>query len=199
MYKPTSPEDFIAHAPDHYRAGLASLREVLLETELTESIKWNIPVYHFGKKNVAALFHAKKYLGVWFAQGALLADPEEILVNASPGKTVAQRQLRFPDASSINLRLVREFLREAIRNQQDGIEMATGPAPTTPVPEVLKQALAQHPELAAKYAGMAPYQQREFNESISTAKRAETRQRRLEKVLAHLEAGIGLSDKYRKK
>lgn len=198
MYKPTSAEDFIAHAPAHYRAGLIALREVLAETELKESIKWNMPVYHFGKKNVATLFYAKNYLGVWFGQGALLADPDGLLVNASPGKTVAQRQLRFPNEAAIDLELVRGFLSEAIQNQLDGLELEIGPAPEMPVPDELQEALDADPDLAAAFAQMAPYKQREFSESISTAKREATRQRRLEKAIAHIQQGIGLTDKYRK-
>ncbi|MEM9929342.1 MAG: YdeI/OmpD-associated family protein [Bacteroidota bacterium] len=198
MYKPSSPEDYIAHAPAHYQAGLTALREVLAESELQESIKWNMPVYHFGKKNVATLFHAKNYLGVWFAQGALLADPNGLLVNASPEKTVAQRQLRFPNEAAVDLELVRGFLAEAIQNQKDGLELEIGPAPKFPVPEELQRAMDEDVLLAANFAQMPPYKQREFNESISTAKRAETRQRRLEKAITHIREGIGLTDKYRK-
>lgn len=121
MYKPNSPEDFIAHAPQHYQAALNTLREVLTSYDLDEKIKWNMPVYGYGTKNVATLFYAKAYVGVWFTHGALLNDPEGRLTNASPEKTISQRQLRFADPAEVDVELLRGFLEEAIENQRNGL------------------------------------------------------------------------------
>ncbi|TXF89202.1 hypothetical protein FUA23_11870 [Neolewinella aurantiaca] len=198
MYKPSSPEDYLANAPDHYRAGLTAMREVLLSFDLEESIKWNIPVYGYGKKNVASLFYAKAYLGVWFGQGALLSDPDGILVNASPGKTVSQRQLRFASQEEVDPELLRGFLTEAIQNQKEGLELAPVKAPEAELPPALLEAFRNDPELEQLYSGFTPYKQREFCESINDAKREVTKARRLQKVIEHIREGSGLSDKYRK-
>jgi len=171
MYKPTSPEDYIANAP--------------------------APVYGYGKKNVATLFHAKAYLGIWFTQGALLSDPHRILVNASPDKTVAQRQLRFATQEEVDLGLLRDFLNEAIQNQKDGLELGPMPAPEAVLPPELAQAFTKDPQLKTLYLAFTPFKQRAFCEHISGAKRAETKVRRLEKVIEHIREGRGLSDKYR--
>ena len=197
MRKPSSPEDYLAHAPEHYRAGLTAMREVLTGYDLEENIKWNMPVYGYGKKNVATLFHAKGYLGVWFAQGALLSDPNGILVNASPEKTVAQRQLRFANEEEVDPELLRGFLAEAIKNQKDGLELGPAPAPETIPPPELEQAFIDDPGLKMLYEKFAPYKKREFCEAISEAKRTDTKKRRLQKVTKHIRAGRGLSDKYR--
>lgn len=197
MYKPSSPEDYLAHAPGHYRAGLSAMREVLNSFDMEENIKWNMPVYGYGKKNLATLFHAKAYLGVWFAQGALLPDPDGILVNASPEKTVSQRQLRFASQDEVDTELLRGFLAEAIRNHKDGLEAPTAPAPAAAPPPELEHAFAEEPGLRVRYEAFPPYKKREFCESISKAKRAETKMRRLKKVIEHLRAGEGLSDKWR--
>jgi uncharacterized protein YdeI (YjbR/CyaY-like superfamily) len=197
MYKPDSPQDYLNHAPEHYRAGLAAMREVLISYDLEENIKWNMPVYGYGKKNVATLFHAKAYLGVWFSQGALLSDPERLLVNASPEKTVSQRQLRFATQDEVDLDLLRSFLVEAIRNQKDGLEMGAIPAAAAVPPPELKQAFSEDPQLEAAYLAFTPYKQREFCDSISEAKRADTKVRRLQKAIEHIREGRGLSDKYR--
>lgn len=199
MHRPSSPDAFVQEAPEHYRERLKQLREIMLERdELTESIKWSLPVYSLGKKNVAAIFHAKAYVGVWFHQGVLLSDPDKILVNASPGKTVAQRQLRFGPEEAVDEALVRSFLEEAVQNQLMGLEMKKLPAPEAVIPDELQTALNQDAELAAAFHAFTPYKQREFCESIAGAKRQETRQRRLEKALVMIRAGEGLSDKYRK-
>ncbi len=197
MQKPTSTEEYLANAPEHYRDGLAAMREVLISFDLEENIKWNMPVYGYGKKNVATLFYAKAYLGVWFAQGALLADPNGILVNASPEKTVAQRQLRFKTQEEVDLGLLRDFLLEAIQHQKDGLELGRMPAPEAQLPPELAQAFADDPKLEALYLAFTPYKQREFCESIRNAKRADTKVRRLQKAVEHIRAGRGLGDKYR--
>lgn len=198
MKKPASPEAFITSAPKHWQDRLHRLREIMLEQEdLTEAIKWAFPVYSLGKKNVVSIFHTKSYVGVWFTQGALLDDPAGRLVNASPGKTVAQRQLRFGPDEPLDEELVRSYLLQAVANQTMGLEIKAQPAPETEVPELLQKALDEDPALATAFAGFAPYKQREFCESISTAKREDTKQRRLIKALEHIREGRGLSDKYR--
>lgn len=199
MHKPTSPEDFINHAPGHYRSGLQAMREILLTTDMEERIKWNIPVYGYGKKNVASLFYAKSYLGVWFVSGALLADPDQLLVNASPEKTVGQRQLRFADSAAVDLERLRGFVEEAVQLQKDGIEFVAGAAPETEVPQELQAELDADPALAAAFAAFAPYKQREFCELIATAKRAATKERRLIRAVEMIRTGEAPGDKYRKK
>lgn len=199
MKKPASPEAFIADAPDHWRPQLITLREVMLEQEsLSEAIKWAFPVYALGKKNVASIFYTKAYVGVWFPQGALLKDPEGRLVNASPGKTVAQRQLRFGRDAPIDAALVRSFLAEAVANQEMGLELKLAPAAAPEIPDLLQGALKSDANLAKAFAALPPYKQKEFCESITEAKREATKLRRLEKAVDLIRAGKGLSDKYRK-
>lgn len=197
MHKPISPEDYLAHAPEYYRAGLSAIREVLISYDLEENIKWNMPVYGYGKKNVATLFYAKAYLGVWFSQGALLSDTDGVLVNASPEKTVSQRQLRFATQDEVDLNLLRSFLIEAIQNQKNGLEVGVLPAAEAVPPPRLEQAFYEDPKLKVAYLALPPYKQREFCESISEAKREDTKNRRLHKVIEHIREGRGLSDKYR--
>lgn len=173
------------------------MREVLISYDLEENIKWNMPVYGYAKKNVATLFHAKAYLGVWFAQGALLSDPDGMLVNASPEKTVAQRQLRFKTEQDVDIDLLHGFLNEAIQNQKDVLELGPMPAPEAVLPPALVKVFAEQPTLETMYFAFPPFKQREFCESISGAKREATKVRRLEKVIEHIREGRGLSDKYR--
>jgi uncharacterized protein YdeI (YjbR/CyaY-like superfamily) len=175
------------------------MREVLLTTDMEENIKWNMPVYGYGKKNVATLFYAKSYLGVWFGNGALLSDPHQLLINASPEKTVGQRQLRFMDSESVDVELLREFVEEAVQLQKDGFEFVAGPLPDTVVPAVWQTELDADPALAVAFTAFAPCKQREFCESIATAKRADTKERRLVSALEMIRAGVAPGDKYRKK
>lgn len=199
MYKPTSPQDYLAQAPDYYRTGLTAMREVLTSYDLDEKIKWVMPVYGYGKKSVATLYYAKAYLGVWFTHGALLSDPNGILVSASPGKTIAQRQLRFSSQEEVDLELLRDFLLEAMQNQKDGLEFKPVAKGKIIVPTELQVELDADADLATAFAAFPPYKQREFCNSIDQVKRADTIARKVVKAVEMIRAGVGYSDVWRKK
>jgi uncharacterized protein YdeI (YjbR/CyaY-like superfamily) len=108
-------EEFLVKQ-DQWKESLMHLRELLLETELVETIKWGIPVYTINGKNVVGMGSFKSYVGIWFYQGAFLKDPNNVLVNAQEGKTEALRQLRFTSFGEIDYKLVKTYINEAIQN-----------------------------------------------------------------------------------
>jgi uncharacterized protein YdeI (YjbR/CyaY-like superfamily) len=89
-----TPEEYIANNKD-WQKSLILLRDILLSTQMTETIKWGVPVYTFEGKNIVGTTAFKSYVGLWFFQGALLKDKKKKLINAQTGKTKALRQWRF--------------------------------------------------------------------------------------------------------
>lgn len=67
------------------------IRQILLDTELEETVKWGAPCYVIGKGNVVGVAGFKNHLAVWFHQGVFLADQEHVLINAQENKTIALR------------------------------------------------------------------------------------------------------------
>ncbi len=65
------------------------------------------------------------------------------------------------------------------------------------MPPELQQLLAKHKQAKANFESMSPGRQREYAEYIAAAKRDDTKQRRLKKILPMLAAGEGLNDQYR--
>ena len=106
-------EQYIDNA-DQWRDELMQLRRILTSTRLEESVKWGAPCYTFGGKNVVGIGAFKSYVGLWFFQGALLSDPDGVLINAQTGKTKAMRQWRFTSAREIKTRAIRTYVTEAI-------------------------------------------------------------------------------------
>jgi uncharacterized protein YdeI (YjbR/CyaY-like superfamily) len=47
----------------------------------------------------------KSYFGLWFHQGALLSDDENVLINAQEGKTKALRQWRHSGFQGLAARI----------------------------------------------------------------------------------------------
>lgn len=197
MKKVHSVEEYLEDAGDQ-AAALEKLRKVIIQTELEETVKWSAPTYTLKGKNVLGLGAFKSYVGIWFFQGVFLKDPQGVLINAQDGKTKAMRQWRFQSADEINPGLVHEYVLEAIENQRQGLEMKPERRSKEVVlPDELKAAFADSGDLKANFEALTPFKQRELAEHVASAKKAETRERRLLKVLDKIRQGVGLHDQYR--
>ena len=197
MKRFSSVDDYLeAHEP--WRETLTALRDIMLCSGLEETVKWGAPCYTLNGKNVLGLGAFKSYCGVWFYQGALLTDPAKVLVNAQQGKTKAMRQWRFQALEEIDKALVAEYVAEAVKNQQQGHEIKADRSKPVTVPPELAAALEADLEIADAFDQLTKGRQREYTDYISEAKRARTKQARLEKILPMIRAKQGLHDKYRK-
>jgi uncharacterized protein YdeI (YjbR/CyaY-like superfamily) len=175
-----------------------SLRELSIELGLKEELKWGAPTYT-QKGLVCGILTFKKHLSIWFYQGALLADPYKVLVAAS-GSTQAMRQWRFTEKDKPDLQKVKEYLLEAMDFDQKGIKVKLKKVvdDNSDMPSELATFLDGHPMEKAFFDSLAPSHRREYKMYISEAKKPETRERRLERVVAMLTERKGLNDKYKK-
>ncbi len=126
-------DDYIAQA-DRWRDEIARLRAILLDVGLEETVKWGNPCYTLDGRNVVGIGAFKSCFGLWFFQGALLADPAKRLVNAQPGKTRAMRQWRMQSAADIRPRLVRQYASEAAELAARGREIRPRRRPAASLP-----------------------------------------------------------------
>lgn len=190
-----TPEEYFDFAPS-YLDILTKLRDVLLTTELVEKMKWGIPTYCLKNKNVIGIGAFKSYAGIWFFNGAFLSDKANVLINAQEGKTKGMRQWRFESLEEINEDLLRAYIQEAIQNQKEGKEMKPEKKPLI-IPDELKEALASDGQLSEIFESLSLSCKREYAEYIEEAKRPETKQRRLEKIVPMIKQKVGLNDKYK--
>lgn len=197
MEKINSIEEYIERH-EMYSDALRKLRQIMISTEMEETIKWSIPTYTINKKNVVGLGAFKNHFGIWFFNGVFLKDEYNILRNAQDGKTKAMRQLIFKSESEIDEKLVLKYVLEAIENQKANKEMKPDRTKKeTIVPPELKQVFEDNSNLESAFLELAPYKQREYCDHIATAKRETTKQSRLEKIKPMIINGIGLHDKYK--
>ena len=199
MKRAASVEAYIASGRD-WKESLVLLRELLGSTILEETIKWGMPVYTLNNKNVAGFSAFKSWTGIWFFQGVFLKDKDGVLINAQEGTTKGLRQWRFESADEIRTHrdTILAYLEEAIRNQEQGKEIKPDRNKPIDVPRELKNALSQDPALRDNFNALSLSKRREYAEHVGSAKREETRQQRLERIIPMILEGIGLSDKYRK-
>ena len=183
---------------ERWQDGLRQLREVIVKTEAVETVKWGIPTYTVGGKNVLGIGAFKNHFGVWFFNGSFLKDEKGVLRNAQEGKTRGMRQLNWNSIEEMDLDLVREYTLEAIENQKQGKEIKPQrKAKKLVVPAELKAAFDADAALKKSFDGLTPGKQREYADHIGSAKQEKTRLNRLEKCTPMIKSGVGLHDKYK--
>ena len=126
-----------------------------------------------------------------------LKDDSKVLVNAQEGKTKALRQWRMTSAKDIKPTVIKRYVKEAIALVDAGKEITAARSKTVDVPDELARAMRRYKGATAAFRKLTPGKQREYAEHVASAKRDDTRQRRIEKVLPMIVAGVGLHDKYR--
>jgi len=134
---------------------------------------------------------------LWFHQGALLKDDKKVLMNAQEGRTKALRQWRMQTGKDIKSTIIKAYVKEAIKLVKEGRQIA--PARKRPlfVPPELKKALRADKTAGLGFKSLRLGLQREYADYISDAKRAETKIKRIEKILPMISSGAGLNDNYR--
>ena len=195
MEKNKTVEEYLSKR-ENWKEELITLREILLSTEMDETVKWGMPVYTINNKNVVGIGAFKNYFGLWFYQGSFLNDDSKVLINAQEGVTKGMRQWRFCSADEIDKKLILNYINEAIQNQKDGKEIKAEKK-NLEIPQILNIAFDSDLELKAAFEGFTAGKQKEFANYISEAKQDSTKQKRLDKIKPMIISGVGLNDKYR--
>lgn len=185
-----NPDRWLETRPGFSRPICAQLREWFQrwEPDLTESIKWNVLCFS-GRKLVCGISGCKKHVGIAFFRGTELTDPAG-LFNGGEENTSIQN-IRITALEKFPREALRKLLRAAVNLDLDPDRIPPPPRrrEPLPIPEDLADALAKDKKAAAAFHGFAPTYQREYIIWVSSAKREETRQKRLAETLAALERG----------
>src|SRR6476620_10358315 len=98
------------------------LRMIVLDTDLTEELKWGCPCYTFEKKNIVLIHGFKEYCALLFFKGALLKDPRGILIQQTENVQSA-RQIRFTSAREIAVlkSSLKAYIKEAVQVEKAGL------------------------------------------------------------------------------
>ena len=176
---------------------LKTLRQLLLKSELEETVKWGMPVYTLDGKNVVGIAGFKKHYGLWFYQGVFLSDSKNLLVNAQEGKTKAMRQMKFFLGDKLNKKLITQYINEATENQKKGLTVKPESVKLT-MPTELKKALDKDAMMKKSFLALTPGKQKEYMGYILEAKMEKTKLSRIQKIIPLIQSGKGLHDKYKK-
>ena len=177
---------------------LDCLLQIIRKTELVETQKWGIPVFTFNHKNVVGLAGFKNHFALWFYNGVFLKDENKLLINASEGKTKALLQMRFKSKQDINEKFILNYLKEAIENEKQGRVWKPVKTDKINIPPLLQENLDSNMPLQKAWEQLNLTQKKDYIESLTSAKKIETQNARLLKIIPMILQGIGLNDKYKK-
>mgnify|MGYP000953998279 FL=1 len=166
------------------------------ETGLNEDRKWGFPCYTLKNKNILMLAVFKNYCSVSFFKGALLKDPEKLLI--SPGENSnSVRQIRCTEETNImNLAdSIKRYIYEAVEIEKAGLKVPIVPSSATDVPLELQHQFDEDAAFKTAFEALTPGRQRGYLLYFSAAKQPQTRRARIEKHKAHILQGKGFHDR----
>jgi len=171
------------------------LRKLALATGLTEELKWGQPCYTLNDKNVFLIHSFKSYCAILFLKGALMKDPQKILIRQTENVQVS-RQLRFESLKEIKAmkKTIAAYLADAIAVEESGVEFAFKKAAEFEIPEEITKAMKKITGLTPAFKKLTPGRQRAYILHFTSAKQEATRISRIEKAAPRILAGKGLND-----
>lgn len=177
-----------------WRQEADKLREILLDSELSEELKWGKPCYTYDGKNICIIQRMRDFLALLFFKGALLKDPDDVLEVQGPNSRAGYR-MRFTSVQDV-ARLknsVKTYVREAIEVEKSGLEVAKAKKPG--YPQELIDMFDEDPGFKAAFDQLTPGRQRGYVLHFADAKQSKTRAARLEKYRRRILDGKGLHDR----
>lgn len=174
---------------------LKQLRRIVLDCGLHEGFKWSQPCYQYQKSNILIVTAFKEYAALAFFKGALLGDPDGILV--APGEnSQSARQIRFTNTKDIIEMepILRAYIYEAIEVEKAGLKVDFKKKPD-PLPEELLSKFDEMPALKHAFEALTPGCQRGYILHFSQAKQSNTRVSRIEKHIEKILNNKGINDR----
>jgi uncharacterized protein YdeI (YjbR/CyaY-like superfamily) len=171
------------------------LRTIILDCGLTEELKWGCPCYTFEERNIVLIHGFKEYCALLFFKGALLNDPNGILIQQTENVQAA-RQIRFTDLQEIVKmeKILKAYTYEAVEVEKAGLKVKLKKASEYKIPEEFQKKLNKMPALKKAFNALTPGRQRAYIFYFSQPKQSKTRESRIEKYIPQIIKGKGLDD-----
>lgn len=187
--------DFFFNKATKWQEEYEHLRTIILSCGLTEELKWGVPCYTFENKNIVLIHGFKEYCAILFHKGALLSDPNGILIQQTK-QVQAPRQVRFTNVKEIvkMKTILKAYIYEAIEVEKAGLKVDLKKTSEYSIPEEFQKKLNKNPALKAAFKSLTPGRQRAYLLHFSAPKQSKTREARIEKYTPHILNGKGLND-----
>jgi uncharacterized protein YdeI (YjbR/CyaY-like superfamily) len=177
--------DWFFNKAEKWQEEFEKLRSIVLDCGLTEELKWGCPCYTFEKGNIVLIHGFKEYCALLFFKGALLDDPEGILIQQTENVQSA-RQIRFAGIREIfDLEAaVKAYINEAIEVEKAGLKVNYKKTSDFAIPEEFQNKLDRVAGLKAAFETLTPGRQRAYIFYFSQPKQSKTRRPGLKNIFS---------------
>lgn len=171
------------------------LREIALSCNLKEEFKWMKPCYSLNGKNVVLIHGFKEYCAYLFFKGALMKDPENLLVQQTVN-VQSPRQIRFTNVKEVDelAPKLKEYILEAMEVELSGKKVKLKKTNEYEVPVEFQRRLDENPELKESFESLTPGRRRAYLFYFASAKQTKTREDRIDKFVSKILGGKGMDD-----
>jgi len=187
--------DFFFSKDTKWQKEYEKLRTIILDCGLIEKLKWGCPCYMLENANIVLIHGFKEYCALLFFKGALLNDPNGILIQQTKNVQAA-RQVRFTNVREIVKmeRILKAYIYEAIEVERAGLQVKYKKTKDFKIPEEFQSKLDKMPALKKAFDALTPGRQRAYIFHFSQPKLSKTRTSRVEKYIKQILKGKGLDD-----
>ncbi len=187
--------DFFFTKDSKWQEECRKLRDIVLDCQLTEELKWGHPCYSFQKSNIVLIHGFKDYCALLFFKGVLLKDNHGILIQQTE-RVQAARQLRFTSVPEIKklAPVIKTYVYQAVEVEKAGLKVKLKKTAEYQIPEEFQNQLDKRPALKKAFEALTPGRQRGYIFYFSQAKQSKTREARIEKYTQQILDGKGLDD-----
>lgn len=170
------------------------LRSIILESGLTEEIKWGFPCYTLNGKNILMIAAFKDNCAISFFKGALLM--ENPILEKSGENSNTFRLIRFQGMEKINQEkeTIQQIIHEAIEIEKSGKKLPKTDYSSIEIPEELENAFEEDHIFKAAFKSLTLGRQRGYILFFSQPKQSQTRTNRIEKFKNAILEGKGMND-----
>jgi uncharacterized protein YdeI (YjbR/CyaY-like superfamily) len=196
MSTPNPKIDALLDRATQWREEMKELRDILLDCDLTEERKWGKPCYTAAGGNIVIMQPFNAHLSLMFFKGALLDDPEGILRSQGENTQSAKRiEFTSPEQVAELESTLKSYIEAAIVVEEAGLEVPKKKLTEYEIPEALATRLREDAEYREAFEALTPGRKKSYLLHFSGAKRAETRERRIEKCRAKIMEGKGFNER----
>ncbi|HTD97811.1 MAG TPA: YdeI family protein [Mucilaginibacter sp.] len=187
--------DFYFNKAKRWQEEVRELRMISLACGLSEELKWGCPCYTLKNNNIVLIHDFKDYCALLLFKGALLSDPNGILIQQTENVQSA-RQIRFTNAVEIveMTPILKAYIYEAIEVEKAGLKVELKKTADFNIPEEFQYKLDAIPALKTAFEALTPGRQRGYLFYFSQPKQPKTREARVEKYIPQILGGKGLDD-----
>jgi uncharacterized protein YdeI (YjbR/CyaY-like superfamily) len=178
-----------------WKLELQALRQIALNSGLTEELKWKQPCYTFNGKNIIIISAFKESCIIGFMKGTLMKDTKGIL--EMPGENSnSSRFIRFTNLDRIiDLEdIIQEYIKEAIEIEKSGKKIISKKIEEYPIPDELIKEFVSDIFFKNAFKSLTPGRQKSYLIFYSAAKQSATRTARILKSKDAIFNGKGMNE-----